>query len=111
MATTRPNEDTPPEGARAPAPARAADLSTNLVAKDLQRRIIDIDRVLDGSDSNTNRMPLTPQDKVNLELQRKILQDQLTELAARLARPDAVASDQYGRTLAEIDGETSRLRR
>lgn len=110
MATTRPNDDTPPDAA--PPQARAAvNLENNLVARDLKRQISDIERVLDGSDQNPNRMPLTNPDKANLELQLKILRDRMDQLALRLARPDAVPGDHYGRTLAEIDGETSRLRR
>ncbi len=82
----------------------------NLVARDLKRQIVDIERVLDGTDNNSNRMPLTPAMRDNLKLQLQILHDRVDALRDALGRDDVVHGDHYGRTRDEINAETSRLR-
>ena len=113
MATTKPDQPTPPDGSTPPSSTSSTSseaFERNAVHRGYLREIHDIEAVLDGTDTNSNRMPMTPEVRKQLEHQLKLLRERDAELARRLARPGIVADDPYGRTREEIDAETSRLR-
>jgi hypothetical protein len=109
------HDDTQPVPPPAPPPSSTSSTPSqaferNAVHRGYVREIADIERVLDGTDTNTNRMPLTPETRKQLEHQIATLRSRDAELAKRFSRADIVESDPYGRTREEIDAETSRLR-
>jgi len=114
MATIKPDQPTPPEGSPTPPPSATSSSSEaferNPIHRGYVREIADIERVLDGTDTNNNRMPLTPEVRKQLEHQLATLRTNDAALAKRLARAGIVEGDPYGRTREEIDAETSRLR-